>query len=56
MKFRTLREDRLEGGRMNRARKIEAETKNKPNDKESKKVENKYKKKIKFECEGNKYF
>jgi hypothetical protein len=52
MEFRTRKEDKLEGGKLNRAGKIDAESKNGPNDKQSKKVENKYKKKIKLECEG----
>ncbi|XP_060569051.1 E3 ubiquitin-protein ligase DCST1-like [Ruditapes philippinarum] len=51
MEFRTRKEDKLEGGKLNRAGKIDAESKNGPNDKKSKKVENKYKKKIKLECE-----
>lgn len=52
MEARTIEEDELEGGEIDRAAVIEKETRDGPNDDESKKVENKYKKKIKFECEG----
>ncbi|XP_053401543.1 E3 ubiquitin-protein ligase DCST1-like isoform X2 [Mercenaria mercenaria] len=51
MEARTIEEDQIEGGKIDRAGKIEAETKGGPNDDQSKKVENKYKKKVKFECE-----
>ena len=52
MEKRTLQEDAREGGQVDRSASIEKKTRPEPNAAESSRVENKYKKKISYECEG----
>ena len=52
MEARTTEEDAKEGGGLDRSAHIEKETAPDPNDGSGGKVEKKYRKKIKFQCEG----
>jgi len=52
MEARTTEEDAKEGGGVDRSAHIEKETAPDPNDGSGGKVEKKYRKKIKFQCEG----
>ena len=52
MEARTIETDKQQGSKIDRAAKVEADTKEQPNDDDANRLTNKYKKKAEFECEG----